>query len=88
MTTYTAAAPAAPNAARLRVDYTEKLDRLTRLLRLILVLPIGVIISVVIATGDGARAGGALFGGLSLATALMVAFRVLYPRWWFDFGRS
>jgi hypothetical protein len=40
------------------------------------------------ATGDGARTGGALFGGLWLATVLMVAFRMLYPRWWFDFARE
>jgi hypothetical protein len=88
MTTYTAAALAAPYAARLSVDYPEKLDRLTTLLRLIWVLPIAVIISVVTAAGDGARTGGALFGGLWLATALMLTFRVRYPRWWFDFARE
>ena len=78
----------APYAARLDVDYPVKLDRLTTLLRVIWVLPIAVILSLVMATGDGARTGGALFGGLWLATVLMVAVRVLYPRWWFDFARE
>jgi hypothetical protein len=77
-----------PYAARLNVDYPEKLDRLTTLLRVIWVLPIAFILSLVIATGDGARTGGAFFGGLWLATVLMVAFRLLYPRWWFDFARE
>ncbi len=83
----TSPAPA-PYAARLDVDYPVKLDRLTTLLRVIWVLPIAVILSLVMATGDGARTGGALFGGLWLATVLMVAVRVLYPRWWFDFARE
>jgi hypothetical protein len=80
--------PSAAYAARLTIDYPEKLDRLTTLLRVIWVLPIAIILSLVMATGDGARTGGALFGGLWLATVLMVAFRVLYPRWWFDFARE
>ena len=80
--------PPAAYAARLNIDYPEKLDRLTTLLRVIWVLPIAVILSLVMATGDGARTGGALFGGLWLATVLMVAVRVLYPRWWFDFARE
>jgi hypothetical protein len=78
----------APYAARLTVDYPEKLDRLSTLFRLVWVLPIAVVLSVVAATGDGARTGGALIGGLWLATMLMLAFRVLYPRWWFDFARE
>jgi hypothetical protein len=75
-------------AARLNVDYPAKLDRLTTLLRVIWILPILVVLSLVMATGDGARNGGALFGGLWLATVLMLAVRVLYPRWWFDFARE
>jgi hypothetical protein len=88
MTTYTAPAPRAAYAARLNVDYPARLDRLTTLLRLIWVLPIAVILSVLVANGDGARTGGALLGGLWLATMLMLAVRVLYPRWWFDFARE
>jgi hypothetical protein len=80
--------PPIPYAARLNVDYPAKLDRLTTLLRVIWILPILVVLSLVMATGDGARNGGALFGGLWLATVLMLAVRVLYPRWWFDFARE
>jgi len=88
MTTHSSTTAPAPYAARLHVDYPEKLDRLTTLLRVISVVPIVVILGLVMATGDGARTGGALFGGLWLATVLMVAVRALYPRWWFDFARE
>jgi hypothetical protein len=80
--------PQAPYAARLTVDYPQRLDRLTTLLRLVWILPIAVLISILDATGEGARTGGALVGGLWLATMLMLAVRVLYPRWWFDFARE
>jgi hypothetical protein len=80
--------PPAPYAARLNVDYPQTLDRLTTLLRVIWVLPIAFILSLFATTDDGARTSGALFGGLWLATALMLAFRVFYPRWWFDFARE
>jgi hypothetical protein len=88
MTTETMHAQPEPYAARLTVDYPERLDRLTTLLRVIWIVPIAVILSLVMATGDGARSGGALFGGLWLATVLMIAVRVLYPRWWFEFARE
>jgi len=82
-------APAgAPYAARLSVDYPDKLDRLTTLLRLVWVLPIVVLLSIVEAGADGARTGGALVGGLWIATMLMLAVRTVYPRWWFDFARE
>jgi len=80
--------PSAPYAARLTVDYPEKLDRLSTLFRLVWVLPIALVLGIVAATGEGARTGGALVGGLWLATMLMLAVRVLYPRWWFDFARE
>jgi Domain of unknown function (DUF4389) len=81
-------APAQPYAARLEVDYPERLDRLTTFLRVIWVIPILIILTLVAATSDGRNTGGALFGGLWLATVLMLVFRVLYPRWWFDFARE
>lgn len=31
---------------------------------------------------------GGLFGSLAVAVALMIIFRQLYPRWWFDFLRE
>lgn len=88
MTAHTASGESAPYAARLTVDYPEKLNRMTTLLRLIWIVPIAVILSLVSATGDGARSGGAVLGGLWVAIALMIAVRVLYPRWWFDFARE
>ena len=81
-------APSQPYAARLEVDYPDRLNRLTTLLRIVWVIPILVVFSLVNATGDGGRAAGTLFGGLWLATVLMLAVRVLYPRWWFDFARE
>jgi hypothetical protein len=81
-------AAGAPYAARLSVDYPVKLDRLTTLLRLVWVLPIVVLLSIVEAGADGARTGGALVGGLWIATMLMLAVRTVYPRWWFDFARE
>ena len=81
-------APQPPYAARLTVDYPERLDRLTTLLRLVWILPIVVLLSIIDAAGGGARTGGALLGGLWLATMLMLAVRVIYPRWWFEFARE
>jgi hypothetical protein len=41
------------------------------------------------AAGEQAVAtGGGLLAGLAVATALMIAIRVRYPRWWFDFSRE
>jgi hypothetical protein len=68
------------------------------LLRLIWIVPIGIILSlltatgnktVVTGTGEQARStGGGITGGLWLATVLMIVFRVRYPGWWFDFARE
>jgi Domain of unknown function (DUF4389) len=85
-------------AARLDIDYPEKLDRLTTLLRVIWVIPIAIILSLLTATGNETVAtdsgnrvvstGGGISAGLALATALMIAARMRYPRWWFDFARE
>ena len=90
--------PANPSATRLNVDYPEQLDRLTTLFRLIWIIPIAVIYSLITATGNETvvtetghqvvSTGGGIAGGLWLATVLMIAFRVRYPRWWFDFARE
>jgi hypothetical protein len=34
------------------------------------------------------QTAGGLLAGLVAATALMILFRQLYPRWWFDFSRE
>ncbi len=90
--------PSQPYAARLDVDYPDKLDRFTTLLRLIWIIPIAVILSLLTATGNAtvvtqsghrvASSGGGIAGGLWLATLLLLVFRVRYPRWWFDFARE
>jgi hypothetical protein len=85
-------------AARLNIDYPERLDRLTTLLRLIWIIPIGIIYSLLTATGNetvvqqtGERvrtSSGGISGGLFLATLLLILFRMRYPRWWFEFARE
>jgi hypothetical protein len=85
-------------AARLDIDYPEKLDRLTTLLRVIWVIPIAIILSLLTATGNETVAtdagnrvvstGGGISAGLAVATAMMIAVRMRYPRWWFDFARE
>ena len=92
------AIPAQPFAARLDIDYPDRLDRLSTLLRLIWIIPIGIIFSLLTATGNqtvvtesGERVrstGGGITSGLFLATMLMIVFRQRYPRWWFDFTRE
>ena len=88
----------APYAARLNVDYPEQLDRLSTLFRLVWIIPIGIILSLLTATGNETvvtetgkqvvRNGGGISSGLWLAVLLMIVFRVRYPRWWFDFSRE
>ena len=92
-----------PYAARLSVDYPERLDRLTTAFRLIWVIPVAVVLSaltaqatstvtVVTTTGQVVsqvnRTGSGVAGGLFAATLLMILFRRRYPRWWFDFARE
>jgi len=92
-------------AARLEIEYPEQLDRLTTLLRIIWIIPVGIILGLITGTGETVtntvflnEAGevinttketvGGMLAGLSTATALMIIFRQLYPRWWFDFSRE
>ncbi len=87
-----------PYAARLEVDYPERLDRLTTAFRLIWIIPIAIILSLLTATGSetvisasgetAVRSTGGISGGLWVATMLMIVFRMRYPRWWFDFARE
>jgi Domain of unknown function (DUF4389) len=62
-------------AARLDIDYPDRLNRVTTFFRPILVIPIAIILSL-------------LSSGLWFATLLMLVFRTKYPRWWFDFARE
>ena len=80
--------------ARISVDYPDKLNRLTTLLRAVCVIPILIILGLIIASGaatfgedsGGRETRGGLVAGLAVATALMILFRRKYPRWWFDFA--
>jgi len=73
----TVVTPPEPYAARLDIDYPENLDRFTTFFRVIWIIPIAIILALL--------SGGE---GLWLAVALMIVFRVRYPRWWFDFTRE
>jgi hypothetical protein len=85
-------------AARLQIDYPDRLDRLSTFLRLIWAIPILIILGLLTATGNETvvtetgeqvrSTGGGIAGGLWLATLLMIVIRVRYPRWWFDFARE
>jgi small-conductance mechanosensitive channel len=85
-------------AARLDIEYPDRLDRLTTFFRLIWAVPILVILGLLTATGNETvitetgeqvrTTGGGIVGGLWAATVLMLLFRLRYPRWWFDFARE
>ena len=92
------AAAARPYAARLDIDYPEKLDRLSTFFRLIWIIPIYIILSLISAVASWTvitqsgeaitRTSGGITSGLFFATLLMILFRQRYPRWWFDFVRE
>ena len=83
-------------ATRFDVDYPERLDRLTTLLRLIWAIPIFIILGLlsnastsrtIDAAGNVVEtSSGGIAAGLFVATMLMIVFRQKYPRWWFDFA--
>jgi hypothetical protein len=91
-------AASTPYAASLTVDYPERLDRLSTFLRALWAIPVFILLSLLTATGNEtvitetgetiASSGGGILAGLAFATALMIAIRVRYPRWWFDFARE
>jgi hypothetical protein len=69
----------------LSVDYPDRpLDRLTTLLRIFTVIPIGVILGLL--SGGGSGQAAAAGGLLTAPTLLMLVFRQKYPRWWFDWN--
>jgi hypothetical protein len=85
-------------AARLDIDYPDRLDRLTTVLRLIWIIPIAIIYGLLTSTGSQTvvtqtgqlvqNSGSGIAGALFVVTALMIVFRRRYPRWWFDFVRE
>jgi hypothetical protein len=68
-------------AARLSIDYPDRpLDRVSTLLRVFYVIPIGIVAAFV--SASDVSWGGVLF----VPVLLMILFRRKYPRWWFDFN--
>ena len=92
-------APQQTYAARLEIDYPDRLDRVTTLFRVVLIIPIAIVLSLVSASATSTTViyqsgevvekttstGGGIAGGLFAATVLMIVIRQRYPRWWFDF---
>jgi len=87
--------------ARLKIDYPERLDRVSTFFRLIWAIPIFIILGLLTATATDTvtvitnsgevvsritTTGLGIVGGLFVATLLMIVFRQRYPRWWFDFA--
>lgn len=71
--------------ASLQIDYPAKLDRVTTFFRAIWVIPVLIVFSI-LSSGDYTNETGGISTGLFAATALMILFRQVYPRWWFDFA--
>ena len=73
------------------VDYPEQRDRLSVLLRLLMVIPIVIVLALLEPQnlGDDGNGPGLVFaaGGLTfLPLVLMLVFRQKYPRWWYDWN--
>jgi len=90
---------APPYPLTFAVDYPEKLDRVTTLLRLFYLIPIVVIVALLTsgtisfghdAWQEAGRSGvyfsAAGVGLLFWPVLLMLVFRRKYPRWWFDWN--
>lgn len=78
--------------ANIKVDYPEKLDRLSTFFRIILAIPILALLSFfMVNSGDWTISSGwrneysALFI-LFVPVMLMIVIRQKYPRWWFDWN--
>lgn len=77
---------------KLNIDYSDRSDRVSVLLRIFLIIPILFIIIFIAGIGNSntdnvqndywAYGGGFIF----LPTLLMILFRQKYPQWWFDWN--
>jgi len=76
----------------LKVEYPERLSRLTTFFRLFMLIPILIVLNLVVGgTYDWGGADGWSYqyaaGGLVvLPIVLMLLFRQKYPKWWFDWN--
>ena len=60
----------------LKIAYSETPIKLTALIRLVLVIPIIIVLTLISSHAES----------LSVAVALMILFREKYPKWWFDWN--
>lgn len=90
--------------ARLDIDYPGQLDRLSTFFRFFYLIPIVIVLGLITNSGGTnttitvneagevlervQNSAGGIAAGLAAATALMIVFRQVYPRWWFDFARE
>ena len=78
--------------ASLKIDYPEKLNRLTTFFRIIVAIPIVAVLIFLVSSGSsGTEPGGwndeyAGVGLVFIPLVLMLLFRQKYPRWWFDWN--
>lgn len=92
-------APAYP--ARLTIDAQASLSRASTIFRIILIIPIAFVLHLLVSSGESAVVvvngagdiasttssyGLGILGTLFILTVLMILFRKVYPRWWFDFA--
>lgn len=73
--------------ARLKIDYSEKLSRLSTFLRVLYAIPITLVLFLL--SGIYIDIAGSMVSGqgfLFLAPMAMILFRKKYPRWWFDWN--
>ncbi len=76
--------------ARLEIDYPEKLDRLSTLLRLFYLIPAFLLLTLLSGIVLGAASSATSFqlgaGVLFLAPMFMLLIRQKYPYWWFNWN--
>ena len=60
----------------LTIEYPETSNKSTALIRLVLIIPIVIILSLISSYAEA----------LSLAVGLLILFREKYPKWWFDWN--
>src|SRR6478735_4691023 len=81
----------APYPVAFDVDYPDHpLNRLTTLLRPLVVLPVLLVLGLLLGTGTNMGRDTVAYGGgaIVVPTVLLLLFRHKYPRWWFDFNRE